>query len=55
MKITTIEQLKERIGKYVVLSDFDEECKGGGMRNGIVDKNRTIYTICTRWKRRIMA
>ena len=30
MKITTIEQLKERIGKYVILSNFDEECKKGG-------------------------
>lgn len=30
MKITTIEQLKQRIGKYVILSHFDEECKGGG-------------------------
>lgn len=29
-KITTIKQLKERIGKYVILSNFDEECKGEG-------------------------
>ena len=29
-KITTIEQLKERIGKYVILSNFDQDCKGGG-------------------------
>ena len=30
MKITTIEQLKERIGKYVIFSNYDEDCKGGG-------------------------
>ena len=29
-KITTIEELKQRIGKYVILSNFDEECKSGG-------------------------
>ena len=30
MKITTIEQLKERIGKYVIFSNYNEDCKGGG-------------------------
>ena len=27
MKITTIEQLKERIGKYVIFSSYDEDCR----------------------------
>lgn len=26
-KITTIEQLKQRIGKYVIFSSYDEDCR----------------------------